>query len=297
MTYFENLKGVYPALVTPLDKKGKIDEKTLRKLVNRTIEGGVNGLVILGTTGEGPVLERSEKYRAIEVAVEESDGRVHILAGTGDINTQAVKENNRQVAKLGAYSALVIPPFYFPQNKKTVINFFKDIAQSSPIPIIIYNFPQISKIYLEPDSVEILTKEENIVGIKDSSANFINFQHCLNYQSDDFLVYQGVGALNYASLLLGSGGLISPVGNIDPVLEVDLYKAVTNGDMDKAKILQQKINKLISLWRNSDVPAPAVIKALLGIIGISDTYTSSPNPKIEGENLDLLRKKYNEAIG
>lgn len=295
MSLFEKLAGVVPPLVTPLDRDGNVDENALRKLVSRAIDGGVNGVVVLGTTGEGPMIERAERYRAIEIAVDESAGRVPVIAGTGDVNSEAVKENNRQAAAAGAFCSLVIPPFYFPQNQQAMIAFFKDIAQTGPLPVILYNFPQISKIYLEPETVGILSKEERIVGVKDSSANFLNFQQCIQYQNDSFVVYQGVGALTTASLLLGCGGFISPVANVDPSIEVSLYQAVQRGDRETAIRLQEQVTRIIGLWRNNPVaPVPSIIKALLGLRNICDTYPCSPNPRLEGEGLELLKKRLKE---
>lgn len=295
MSYFEKLAGVIPPLVTPLDHDGNVDETALRKLMSRAIDGGVHGVVVLGTTGEGPMMERAERYRAIEIAVDESSGRVPVIAGTGDVNSAAVKKNNRQAAAVGAFCSLVIPPFYFPQNQQAMIAFFKDIAEVSPLPVILYNFPQISKIYLEPDTVSILSEHERIVGVKDSSANFVNFQQCIQYQTDSFVVYQGVGALTTASLLLGCGGFISPVANIDPSIEVSLYQAVQRGDRDTAIRLQKQVTRIIGLWRNNPIaPVPSIIKALLGILHVCDTYPCSPNPRLKGDDLELLTKKLQE---
>jgi 4-hydroxy-tetrahydrodipicolinate synthase len=240
------------------------------------------------------MLEREVRYRTIEVAVEEAGGKVPVLAGTGDVNTQAVIENNRKAAELGAYATLLIPPFYFGQSQQSMIDFYREVADEGSLPVVIYNFPQISKIYMEPASVKILSKEKNIIGIKDSSGNFINFQTVLTCQSDNFIVYQGVGAISCAGLMMKAGGFISPVANIDPDIEVEMYRAVLNGKLDLAVELQHKVQKLIGLWRGYNGPAPSVIKALLKIMGVCDTFPCKPNPVIRGEELESLRKKYEE---
>lgn len=297
MTVMEKFKGVFPPLVTPLDSNGKVDERALRKLVSRTLDGGVNGLVVLGTAGEGPVISLDERMRAIEITVDEVGGRVPVVAGTGDVNTQAVKRNNEMAARLGVSGSLVIPPFYFPQSQQAMIDFFGEIGESSTFPVFIYNFPQISKIYLEPPTVGLLSKEKNIAGVKDSSGNFISFLACLPFQSDSFVVYQGVGLLIAASLMQGCAGFISPVGNIDPALEVRLYREMMDGNVKKAMEIQGDVNKIINLWRgNASAPAPSIMKAVLELMGVIHSYPCSPNPKITGQPLEKLRAEL-EKLG
>lgn len=286
----EKFKGSFPALVTPLNHQEEVDEKALRKLVKRVLDAGANGILVLGTAGEGPILERKEKYRVIEIAADEVNGRVPILAGTGDISTKAVKENNKKAAQLGASGVLVVPPFYFNQQQDAVIDFYKDLAQEGTIPVLIYNFPQVTKIYAEPETIGILSKEEGIVGVKDSSANFVKYQKVLGYQSDDFVAFQGIAALLCASLLLGANGTISPVPNVAPEIEVNMYKAIEKGDIKKAIEIQTKISKIAGLWAYGG-PTSTVMKAILNMQGICDYVPVKPNPTLNEEGLKALREK------
>lgn len=157
------------------------------------------------------------------------------------ILVKAIKKNNKQAAKLGASAALVVPPFYYNQNQEAMIDCFKDLAQEGSLPIFIYNIPMTSKIYLEPDTVRVLSKEQGIIGIKDSSGNFNNFQTIVGLQSDKFVVFQGMAPLVCASLILGARGSITPVPNVAPKLEIALHKAVKQKDIIKAKELQAQI--------------------------------------------------------
>lgn len=286
----EKFKGSFPALATPLNYQEEVDEKALKKLVNRVLDAGANGVLVLGTAGEGPILERKEKYRAIEIVVDEVNGRVPVLAGTGDISTKAVKQNNKEAARLGASGALIVPPFYFNQQQDAVIDFYKDLAQEGTLPILIYNFPQVTKIYVEPETIGVLSKEEGIVGVKDSSTNFVKFQKVLGYQSDKFVAFQGIAALVCASLLLGANGSISPVPNVSPDIEVNLYKALDKGDIKKAIELQNKIAEIAGLWAYGG-PTSTVMKAILNMQGICDYVPVKPNPTFNAEKLEVLREK------
>jgi len=289
----KKLKGCFPAIATPLDMEEKVDKKGLRKLINKVTAAGVDGIVVLGTAGEGPMLEFKEKCRAIEIAVGEINGRIPVIVGTGDVSTKKIKENNRQAAKLGASAALVVPPFYFGQSQETMIDFYKDLAQEDSLPILIYNIPAVTKIYIEPETVSILSQEEGIIGIKDSSGNFNNFQTIIELQSDKFVAFQGIGPLIYASLLLGAKGSISPIPNVAPKLEVGLHEAVRQGDIERAKELQAKIKKLVSLWVSSG-PITTVLKAILNLQGICEYISVRPNPKLNDEKLKTLKEKFEQ---
>lgn len=286
----KKFKGCFPAIATPTDSEEKVDSKGLRKLVNKVINAGVDGVVVLGTAGEGPMLEPKEKYRAIEIVVDEVNGRVPVIAGTGDVSTKAIKKNNKQAAKLGASAALVVPPFYFNQNQQSIINFFKDLAQEGSLPILMYNIPMTSKIYLEPDTVKILSQEQGIIGIKDSSGNFNNFQTIIDLQSDEFVAFQGMAPLVCASLILGAAGSITPVPNVAPELEIALHKAVKEKDILKAKELQAHIKRLVRLWAYGG-PITTVLKAILYLQGVCEYVPIKPNPKLDDKDLEALRKK------
>ena len=292
MNLSDRLGGCVPAISTPLNDQEELDISAMRSLVNRLVVAGVHGLFVAGTAGEGPMLEDKVRYKAIEIALDESNGRVPIIAGTGDTNTASVKRHNREAARLGASAAMILPPFYFSQSQQAIHDFFCDLIQENDLPIMLYNFPQLSKIYMEPDSIKKLIGE-GLAGVKDSSGNFIKYQVVLQMQSDNFIAYQGMGGLILPSLLLGAKGWISPVPNVAPDTELKLYAAVKEGNIDQAKKLQAMIIKMIALWAYGGPPS-TVQKAILQFQGIGEYYPARPNPRLKEDELNDLEAKIKE---
>lgn len=277
---YDDLKGVFPALITPLTKDETIDEKALKQIIKSVLDEGVNGLVILGSSGEGVMLDSKEKYRAIEIAVNEANGRVPVIAGTSDISTRKIKENNRMAANLGASYVLVFPPFYFKLRNSDVKDFYTDLASENTIPIILYNIPQNSKITIEPAVIEDLSKLPMIAGIKDSSGNWPYLQNLiLNYQNEKFKVYVGNAKNLYAAFTAGVAGSITPVPNLDPKTELDLYKNVVSNHYDKALELQKRESKIASLFEYDVLPVSIKAKAALKIMGKCENTTIKPLPE------------------
>ena len=253
------------------------------------IDAGVNGFLMAGTAGEGAMLTDEVRYRVFETALDESGGRIPVLAGTGDVSTSSVKRHNKEAAKMGAAAALVIPPFYFKQDQQTIIDFYRDLIQEDDLPVMVYNFPQISKIYLEPENIAMLAGE-GLAGVKDSSGDFVKFQKVFALQSDDFIVYQGVGALLLPSMLLGGHAWITPIPNVAPGIELQLYNVVKQGRIEEAKGIQAKMAKMIALWAYGGPPS-TVQKAIMYLQGIGENIPVAPNPRITGPEMEDLRVK------
>ena len=178
------LEGVVVALGTPLTSEEKIDEKGMRKLTRYVLDGGVHGVFILGSMGGFNFLEDEEKIRVIEIVVDEVEGKVPVIAGASDTSTKRVIKNARIAQEMKADAVAILPPYYGSLKQEQIINFYSKIAEEVNIPIFIYNNPSSTRNPVEPETVFELGKLENIVGIKDSSQNFFNYQQLVRHFKD-----------------------------------------------------------------------------------------------------------------
>jgi 2-dehydro-3-deoxy-D-pentonate aldolase len=167
MIAIEELSGVLPALVTPLHRDGSADEAGIGRLVEHVIAGGVNGLLPLGSTGEGASLGERTRRQVLQCVVEAAAGRVPVICGVAQPHLEAARSEVVAAARLGAQAALVAPPFYYPTDQATVLAFYRRLAADSKIPLLLYNIPQFTKVVSEPATVAELAREGSIVGIKD----------------------------------------------------------------------------------------------------------------------------------
>src|SRR5438445_8210793 len=155
----EELSGVLPALVTPLHRDGSADEAGIRRLVEHVIAGGVHGLLPLGSTGEGAALDEPARRTVLKAVVEVAAGRVPVICGVAQPNLQSALAEVEAAARLGADAVLVAPPFYYPMDQASVLAFYRRVAETAPVPILVYNIPQFTKVVVEPATVAALANE------------------------------------------------------------------------------------------------------------------------------------------
>src|SRR6202165_2719494 len=168
MFKLQDLTGVLPALISPLRSDGSVDEAAVARLVEHTVQAGVRGLVALGSTGETASLDETARRAIVSSVVSAAAGRVPVLCGVAQSHLSAARVEVEAAARLGAAAALVAPPFYYLIDQATLLAFYRQLAKSSPIPIMLYNIPQYTKIVAQPTTVAALAGEGTIVGMKDS---------------------------------------------------------------------------------------------------------------------------------
>src|SRR6266478_9304384 len=200
--------GCGTALVTPFQPDFSLDEAALRKLVQRQIRGGVDFLVPCGTTGENPTLTRREHLRVVEITLQESAGRIPVLAGAGGYNTQEVIELARELEAMGADGLLSVTPYYNKPTQEGLYQHYRAIAQATRLPIVLYNVPGRCGTNLEPATVARLARIENIVGLKEASGNIGQMATVLNAVPDDFSVLAGDDSVALPLFALGGKGVI-----------------------------------------------------------------------------------------
>ena len=245
-------EGIFPALVTPFTDDGKnIDEDRLRLLVNRCIELGVHGVVPCGTTGEFVNLTTEEKKRVIKAVVDEVNGKVRVIAGTGASGTDQALEMTKYAKDVGADAALIVTPFYLKPADRGIYEHFFTIASNVDLPIILYNIPQCTGVELTWQMVEDLAQIPNIVGLKDSSGQLKYVLAVLEKVRDKINVLCGHDEVVVSGLAAGCSGAILASANVIPDVWVEIYNYVKKGELQKARELQYKVQKIARIIAGS----------------------------------------------
>ena len=269
------LKGVYAAMATPLTPDEKVDKSGVRKLVRYLLDGGLHGLVVLGSTGEFPAMTESMRQNVIETALEAVQGKVPVLIGCGEPGTQRTIAQVKITMKTKAAGLLVALPYYFPLDQPAAMRHYQMVAEASTLPICLYNFPQMTKITMAPDTVAKLAAHPNIIGVKDSAGDFVGMQRYLDVTAGErFALMSGSPALGLSALELGAQGGIFAGASLFPRQCADVYNAFLQGDMPAAIALQKKIS-LIPLMSGFG-PNAAVIKFCLHKLGVCGPTVTAP---------------------
>ncbi|MGC8940151.1 MAG: 4-hydroxy-tetrahydrodipicolinate synthase [Candidatus Bathyarchaeia archaeon] len=245
-------EGIMPALVTPFTDDGvAVDEERLRVLVNRCIELGVHGVVPCGTTGEFVNMTTEEKKRVIKVVVDEVNGRVPVIAGTGASGTDQALEMTKYAKDVGADAVLIVTPFYLKPADRGIYEHYDTIASKVDMPIILYNIPQCTGLPLPWQMVEDLAQIPNIVGLKDSSGQLSFILAVLEKVRDKINVLCGHDEVVVAALAAGCSGAILASANVIPDIWVQMYNHIKNGELQKARELQYKVQKIARIIAGS----------------------------------------------
>ncbi len=245
-------EGIFPALVTPFTDDGKsVDGERLRVLVNHCIELGVHGVVPCGTTGEFVNLTVEEKKRVIKFVVDEVRGRVPVIAGTGASGTAETVELTRFAKEAGATAALIVTPYYLKPADRGIYEHYSTVASEVNLPIILYNIPQCTGLPLPWQMVEDLAQIPNIVGVKDSSGQLNFILAVLEKVRDKIKVLCGHDEVVVAALAAGCSGAILASANIIPDIWVQIYNHVKNCELQQARELQYKVQKIARIIAGS----------------------------------------------
>src|SRR5271156_5505558 len=234
--------GCGTALVTPFRRDQSLDEETLRKLVRRQIDSGIDFLVPCGTTGESPTLTRFEHLRVVEIAVEESGGKVPVLAGAGGYNTHEVIELAAEIEERGADGILSVTPYYNKPTQEGLYQHYRAIAAAVSLPIILYSVQGRTGVNIEPATVKRLAGIENIAGIKEASGSIGQMAAILNSVPDDFIVLSGDDAITLPLIALGGRGVISVVSNEIPAEMARLARLANKGDFAGAREIHRRFH-------------------------------------------------------
>ncbi len=266
--------GCGTAMVTPFRKDGSLDEATLRKLVRRQIEQGINFLVPCGTTGESPTLTREEHLRVVEITVEEAAGEIPVLAGAGGNNTHEVIEMARACEKVGADGILSVTPYYNKATQEGLYQHYKAIAQAIRIPIILYSVQGRTGVNIEPATVVRLSEVSNIIGIKEASGNITQIAEIVHRVPEKFIVLSGDDAMTIPVIALGGHGVISVVSNQIPGAMTELTRFANEGHFDAARKHQLRWMPLMQANFVESNPIP--VKWGMSVMGLLEPVYRLP---------------------
>ncbi len=264
MTAKTSFRGSFTALVTPF-KNGSVDEKAFRDIVDWQISEGTNGLVPVGTTGESPTLSHDEHKQVVEWCIDQADGRVPVIAGSGSNSTAEAIELSRHAEEAGADAVLIVTPYYNKPTQEGLYQHYKAINDAIGIPIIIYNIPGRSIVDMSVETMTRLYELKNIAGVKDATANMARVSQQRAAMGPDFNQLSGEDITALGLMVHGGHGCISVTSNVAPRLCAEFQAACLKGDFAGALKLQDKLTPLhINLFVET---SPAPIKYAMSLIG------------------------------
>ncbi len=269
-----NFGKVSTAMITPFDQEGNIDFSQTTKLVNHLIENGTDSLVVAGTTGESPTLSAEEKLDLFRHVVEVVDGRIPVIAGTGSNNTYASIELTKEAEKTGVDAIMLVAPYYNKPNQEGLYQHFKVIAESTDLPVMLYNVPGRAVTKIAAETVIRLSKLSNVVAVKEASGDLSAMTEIIANTDDDFALYSGDDALALPVLAIGGNGIISVASHIIGNEMQEMIKAFEDGERQKAAKAHQKLLPVMNALFAA--PSPTPVKAALRLKGLDTGFVRLP---------------------
>lgn len=296
----DRLRGIIPPLVTPLRGRDELDVAGLERLVEHVLDGGVHGLFLLGTTGEGPGLSHRLRRDLVARACRQVGKRVPVLVGITDSSTTEAVELAHAAAEAGAEALVMAPPYYYPTAAPELLDHIVRLAPELPLPLFLYNMPVHTKTVLEPGTVERAMDVPNIVGIKDSSGSMTYYHQLLRLRGrrPEWSVLMGPEELLAESVLLGGDGGVCGGANLWPRLYVDLYEAARRGDLEAARSLHARVIGISStLYRVGSYGSGYLkgLKAALRELGLCDDFMAEPFSRFSDEERGAVRRALEET--
>ncbi len=288
-------RGTAPALVTPFTADGDVDEATFRRLIDRQIDGGVEALVVLGTTGENATIWPDERRRLVDLALEHTNRRVPVIIGTGNNSTSESIVFSKEAAASGADGLLVVGPYY---NKPTQAGFHAHvaaIAEATDCPIILYNVPGRTSFNATAETtLRIVEAIPTVVGVKEASGDLAQISDILAHRPDHLAVYAGDDEMGLPLATLGADGVISVVSNVIPGLFSELVRAGLNGDFEKARALHFRLLPAMRACFFETNPIPA--KTMLGAMGLINPALRLPLVPMSDANRQRMLAAFGDLV-
>ncbi|MGE5619232.1 MAG: dihydrodipicolinate synthase family protein [Sphingomonadaceae bacterium] len=286
--------GVIPPAVTPLTPQGAVDPQGVQRLVDHLVHGGVDGIFVLGSCGEGPTLTRSQRSAAIRAFVNGVAGRVPILAGVGETSTARALEAVADAEEAGADAlAVMVPQYFLDDDERYIAAHVEAIADASRLPILLYNIPQITRNRFTPALVRRLGELPNVVGLKDSSNDWEAFVALLDAaKSVGLRVFQGAEGLVARSIFEGADGAIPGIANVVPSISCQLVSAARKGDVERALALQARQDRACAVYEAGFWLAG--LKGALSVLGICGPTAGLPIRPLDEAGWALIGGVLNE---
>ena len=280
-------EGTIPPLVTPFSDDGSLNEPMLRKIINYVLDAGVHGVFIAGSTGESYALDAKERIRAFEIAIEEVNGRVPVYAGTAHITTAETVRLTAAAESVGADAVSIVTPFFITPNDQELYQHYKTVAESTRLPILLYNNPGRTGVHISIETIKALSKIENIVGMKDSSGDMTYINEVIRNTDENFHFFCGRDTLIFSSLVSGGSGAVPASANIAPRLIVELYNQFKQGNLEAAREAQFTLAPLRMAFNLGSFPV--VLKEGMQMIGLEVGRTRPPIQPMSSDKRDTLK--------
>lgn len=284
----KDIKGVIPALITPFDKNENFDEKMMRGIVDHLLAKGVDGLYLTGSTGEGFLMTPDERKKVVEVVVDQVNGRVPLVAHVGAIGTKISIDLAKQAASAGVDAISSVPPFYWKFTADDVFNYYKDITESTDLPMIVYNIALAGLVGF--DQVKRFASIDGVVGVKYTATSHFEVMRMKEELGQDFLVYSGCDEMAMSGLSFGADGLIGSFYNLMPELFIAINKAMIERDLNTAEEKQRIANILIMYATRDNYVG--IMKRALTWMGVDAGYCRSPFSNFDEAAEEVLRKEF-----
>jgi len=240
-----SLTGIFPALLTPFDAKGAVDEKALRALVDRNIKAGVQGFYVCGSTGEAFLLSHEERKRVLEIVVSEVAGRVSIICHAGAIGTDLSVDLGKHAVSQGVDAVSSLPPFYYKFSAREIIDYYLDLARETGARIIPYNIPSLSGVALTEEIITELRRDPRVIGVKFTSNDFYQLERMRSHDPK-LIIYNGFDEMFLSGLVMGADGAIGSTFNFMADKFLAIKKAYDAGDLATARRIQGEANGILA---------------------------------------------------
>lgn len=283
-----NFGQLLTAMVTPFDHHGEVDFKATKTLVNYLIANGTDGLVVAGTTGESPTLTAEEKVELLKVVVEVVDGRVPVIAGTGSNNTKASISLTRQAEEAGVDAIMLVTPYYNKPSQEGLFQHLKAIAQSTSLPVMLYNIPGRSAVNMSVETIVSLSKINNIVAVKEASGDLDAMAQIISHTPSDFTLYSGDDGLTLPVLAIGGAGIVSVSAHIIGNEMQEMINSYKSGDVHGAASIHRNLLPIMKALFAAPNPSP--VKAALNMSGINVGGVRLPLVPLNNEEERALQR-------
>jgi 4-hydroxy-tetrahydrodipicolinate synthase len=283
----EMFSGTFTALVTPF-RNGEVDVEALEGMVEFQIEHGVSGLVPCGTTGETPAMSEEEDRIVVETVVRVANGRVPVVAGTGSNSTDMAIKYTKMAQEVGADGSLQVAPYYNKPTQEGLFRHFAAIAESTELPLILYNIPGRTSVTISAETMARLAEIPNIVGVKDSTLSMNMISDVISRCGEEFDVLSGDDPMTLPLISLGGVGVISVASNVAPGAVSDMVKALLEGDFERGRELHYELLPLFRALFIETNPIP--VKTAASLLGLCSDEMRLPLIPMSGENLRVLQE-------
>jgi 4-hydroxy-tetrahydrodipicolinate synthase len=301
-TFAKPLRGIVPPMITPLRGRDELDAAGLERLIEHILAGGVSGLFILGTTGEGPSLAYRLRKDLIQRTCRQVGQRVPVLVGITDTAFAESVNVARWAADAGAHAVVAAPPYYLPEGQPELQEYLDHLVPEMPLPLFLYNMPALTKVSFELSTVRRAMDDPRIIGLKDSSGNMIYFHQAVGLlrHRPDWTLLIGPEEMLADAVFAGGHGGVNGGANAFPRLYVDLFHAAASGDLPRVRELHARVMRISdNLYHVGRHPSAIIkgIKCSLSLLGVCDDFMAEPFHRFREPERDRVRAFLKEIQG